>query len=146
MTSPTGTSAENPFHGVTLQPWVGYIVNCGRWFVQGFTAVDVPVRSDDATLLFNDVGVGYRLYASEDPCQCVRSVTPMFEVHVNTPLNHRGALRFTDRAGTSDTIDLTTGASVELWENTRLSLGVITPVSGPRPFNFELAAALNLRF
>ena len=70
----------------------------------------------------------------------------MFEVHVNTPLNHRGALRTADLAGTPDTIDLTTGAAIDLWQHARLMVGLITPVSGPRPFDFEIAAALNLRF
>jgi hypothetical protein len=146
VTSPTGEKGHNPFHKVVLQPFVGYIYRCGDWFLHGFTSVDVPVDSDDSTLLFNDVGIGYFLYQCPDPCQCVTAVIPMFEVHVNTPLNHRGALGTTDPAGTSDTVDLTLSNAVELHQRARLITGLIIPVSGPRPFNFEIMTALNWRF
>lgn len=146
VTTPTGETGRNPFHDVVLQPWVGFIHRCGDCFVQGFTAVDVPVDPDDATLLFTDLGVGHFLYQAADPCAVVTAVIPMFEAHVNTPLNHRGALGTRDPAGTAVTVDLTFATSVEFHGRARLTTGLIVPVTGPRPFDFEIIAALNVRF
>jgi hypothetical protein len=146
ITTPTGQQGNNPFHQVVLQPYLGYIYRCDDWFIHGFSAVDVPTDRHDSTIMFNDVGVGYFIYQCPDECQCITAVVPMFEVHVNTPLNHHGALGTLDPAGTSTTVDLTIATSVELHGCARFMAGVAIPVSGPRPFEFEILTALNLRF
>jgi hypothetical protein len=67
----------------------------------------------------------------------------MIEAHVTTPLNHR------DGAGpifVPDIVVITGGVHFGLFGNGTLSLGVATPVSGPRPFNVEGFMQLNWRF
>jgi hypothetical protein len=134
------------FHETTLQPFVGYRFGWGDFFVHGFTSVDVPTDGNDVTMLFNDIGVGYYAYRNRDEDAIVRAIIPTFEVHVNTPLNHRGALNFNDLAGTADTVDLTFGATFELGQRSTLAVAFVTPVTGPRPFDYEILAQLNIRF
>src|SRR5262249_53272856 len=47
---------------VFIQPWVGFIANAGRAYVQGFSSAVLPTDSRDVTFLSNDLGVGYRVY------------------------------------------------------------------------------------
>lgn len=147
VTAPTGSNDNDPFHGTLVQPFIGYLKNWGQWYLHGFVSVEVPVQhGDDVTLLFNDVGVGYRWFESNDCSRCITAITPTAEVHVNTPLNHRGILSSLDPAGTPDSVDLTFGGHVEFRSRTRLSLAAVVPVTGPRPFEIEIVALLNVRF
>jgi hypothetical protein len=145
VTAPTGpgfVTAEGTLHSTLLQPWLGYVWNAERFYVQAFHSVVVPTDSRDVTLLFNDVGIYYWLYRTE-PTRFVNSIVPAFEVHVTTPLNHRGA----DGALLApDEVDLTGGVHFGLFRNTTLSLGVATPVTGPRVFSVEGFVQLNWRF
>src|SRR5207302_1941542 len=50
-----------PPHRPGLQPYVGYLWRSDRFFVHGFSAVDIPIFDQDVTLVFNDIGVGYFL-------------------------------------------------------------------------------------
>jgi hypothetical protein len=149
VTAPTGPAAFagsrsiDSFHNTELQPFVGYLFNRDRFYAQGFLAIDVPTNPNDVTILFNDFGVGYFVYRSPDPDRLVSAIAPNFEVHVNTPLNHRG-FHPTDPAGTPDFVNLTLGTSVFLRRRARLLVGVVDPVTGPRPFDFELLALLNI--
>jgi hypothetical protein len=147
VTAPTGSGDDNPFHGTLVQPFVGCIKNFGAWYLHGFVSVEFPVEEDDdVTLLFTDLGVGYRLWESPDCTHCLTAITPTAEVHVNTPLNHRGVLSGLDPAGTPDTVDVTIGSHFDLGQQARLTLGAVTPVTGPRPFRVELMGYLNVRF
>ena len=51
----------------SLQPFIGYIFNFDRWFLQGFTGSNIPTDSQVVTMYYNDVGVGYYLFRSNDP-------------------------------------------------------------------------------
>jgi hypothetical protein len=141
-----GASRLAGFHETTLEPWVGYIWNYGDLYLHGFTALDVPTDWRDVTLLYNDVGVGYFLYRSRDANRLLTAVAPTLEAHVNTPLNHRGVLGSTDPAGTPDVVNLTLGTNMEFYDQARLAVGVVTPVTGPKPFNMEVLAQFRLRF
>lgn len=127
-------------HSTLLQPFVGYIWNSGNFYVQGFSSVMVPTDSDDVTVLFNDVGVGYHI-----PCHggLFTEIVPTFEVHVNTPLNHRGS---EDLPRFRDAVDLTTGAHFYFNERISLTLGVGTTVTNPRLFDIEGIATVSFRF
>lgn len=152
VTVPTGPDAlaGSPligvFHNTTLQPFVGYLATWGDFFVQGFASVGIPTDSDDVTMLYNDVAFGYYLFRSDDPDRWLRSLAPTFEVHVNTPLNHRGIGDGRDPAGTPDVVNLTYGVHARLGRWANLAVGVATPVTGPRPFDFEVIARLETRF
>ena len=69
-------------------------------------------------------------------------IAPTVEVHVTTPLNHRGLLSFSDPAGTPDIVNLSYGINFEFNERTRLAVGLANPITGPRPFDTEVMAHL----
>src|SRR5262249_1249702 len=112
VTAPTGhrrfagAPAAGGFGDTLLQPFLGFFWARDRFYAQGFTSVEVPSDSDDVTMYYNDLGVGYFVYRSEDPSAFLRAVAPTFEVHVNTPLNHRGGFNVRDPAWTPDVVDL----------------------------------------
>ncbi len=133
-------------HSTILQPFVGVLWNVGNFYVQGFSALDVPTDSSDVTLFFNDVGLGYFLYRSEDADRFLTAVAPCFEVHVTTPLNHRGPLSQGNPLTAPDEVDLSFVANFEFRNRTRLAAGIVTPVTGPRPFNVEAIVQLRLRY
>ena len=137
--SVVGTSVET-VHSTLLQPFVGYIWNSGHFFIQGFTSVAFPTDSRDATILFNDIGFGYRIPLSRGP---FTSIVPTLEAHVNTPLNHR---RSTDGPQFSDSVDLTAGFHFHINDRVSFSTGVGTPVTSPRLFDIEALARFDFRF
>ncbi|QDV37164.1 hypothetical protein [Tautonia plasticadhaerens] len=140
-----GASYLEPLNSTTIQPFVGGIYRAGRLFVQGFFSLDIPFNSNNVTMLYNDYAFGYFLYESANPDQFLSSIVPIFEVHVNTPLNHRG-VRLDDPAGTPDFVNLTYGTSFQFGRRARLLGAIVTPVTGPRPFDLEVIAALNVYY
>lgn len=145
VTAPTGPSIDTlqgPLHSTLLQPWFGYIRNFDRFYVQGFHSLVAPTDARDVALLFNDVGVNYWLYRGGAD-GLVSAVVPTFEVHVTTPLNQR---TMDGPIFVPDIVTLTGGVHLGLRGNSSLSLGVVTPISGPRPFNIEAFAQFNWRF
>lgn len=152
VTAPTGPSAFGGAPGVfayrdaQLQPFLGYSWSRGRFYLQGFEAIDVPTDSRDVTMLYNDLGVGYFAYRSADPGAFLSAVAPTFETHVNVPLNHAGAFRGFDPAGTPDVVDLTFGVHVLLRQRSLLTVGFVEPVTGPRPFDYEWTVLFNTFF
>jgi hypothetical protein len=153
ITAPTGPDAFagvdsfRVIHDTIIQPYLGYRWTCGDFFIHGFASLDVPTDSNDATILFNDVGVGYHLlHADESGCRFVTAIVPTLELHVNTPLNHRGALNPNDVAGIADIVDLTLGTTVEMKRCSKLTVGFVTPLTGPKPFDFEVLAEFGIYF
>jgi hypothetical protein len=153
VTAPTGPSRFAGFdnispgvHSTVLQPFVGGVCGHGDFFVHGFAALDVPTNSDDVTMWYTDIGLGWFLYRKEMATGFLTAVVPTLEVHVNSPLNHRGVLRSTDPAGTPDVIALTAGTTFEINRRATFAVGFVTPLSGPRPFDWEVLAQLNIRF
>jgi hypothetical protein len=145
LTAPTGpavSTVAGNVHDVLLQPYLGYIWNQGRFYLQGFSSLVVPTDDRDVTILFNDIGLNYRLYCGA-PGQTIRFIIPTLEAHVTTPLDHRGA---EDPIIVPDLVVLTGGVHVGLGCRSILSLGVATPVTGPRAFHVETLAQLNWRF
>ena len=67
----------------SIQPFVGYIWSRDRFYLHGFTAIDTPASLRLATLVYNDVGIGYFVLRSTDPQDWLTAVAPTFEVHVN---------------------------------------------------------------
>jgi hypothetical protein len=153
VTVPTGPSnfAGTPLftglHDTLLQPYLGYLFRGDRFYLHGFLAMDIPTDSNDVTFLFNDVGVGYYLYRSKSQeCKLLTAVIPTFEVHVTTPLDHRSVFRSNDVLGSADVVDLTMGVTLELNGRSTLALAVVTPVTGPKPYDVEALVQFNYRF
>ncbi len=145
ITAPTGpqiTSIDGDFHSTLIQPWLGYIWNFDRFYLQAFHSIVVPTDERDVTLLFNDVGVNYWLYRGASD-RFLSFIVPTVEAHVTTPLNQRGA-------GTAiycpDEVVFTGGVHFGLFRYSTLSFGVATPITGPRLYNVEAFVQFNRRF
>lgn len=143
-----GTGLFTGFHDCTIQPFVGYIYNMGKVFVQGFSAIEVPFDTNDATIVYNDIGVGYRLYqADANDYRLLTGVVPTVELHVDTPLNHQGIFSdLGDPAGYDDVVSITTGVTFLLGKNSSLGLGVVVPITGPKPYDWEAQVQLNWKY
>lgn len=133
-------------HSTSLQPFLGYIWRQGDFYLHGFSALDVPSSVRDVTMIYNDVGIGYFLYRRRAPKQFLTAVAPTFETHVNTPLTHRDAFNPNDPAGTPDVVNLTYGLNLEFYNQSVLTFGFVTPVTGPRPFDYEALLLFNVLF
>jgi len=134
LTLPTGPAVDTTIgniHSTIVQPFMGYRWRADRFYVHGFTSVAVPTNEHDVTSLFNDVGIGYWLYRGS-PDRLLSAVIPTFEAHVTTPLNHR---QLTDPVTGIDILALTSGVHLGLGSRSMLTLGVVAPVTGPRPYN-----------
>jgi hypothetical protein len=145
LTAPTGPgidTSDGHLHSTLFQPWFGYIINGDRVFLHAFHSLVAPTDPRDVTLLFNDVGVNFWLYRAS-PDRALNYIVPMIEAHVTTPLNHRSG---DSVIFVPDTVVLTTGVHLGLMRNANLSLGIATPVTGPRIFNIETFVMLNWRF
>jgi hypothetical protein len=152
VTMPTGPHAfagapwMPGIHYTDLQPWIGFQWTWDRVFLIGFTAIDVPTSSRDATVYFNDLALGYFIYRSVNPRSYIQSVAPAFEAHSNTPLNHNDVFNFHDLAGTTQILDLTYGVNFFTRNRSIISLGLCTPVTGPRPYSLEALLLYNKYF
>jgi hypothetical protein len=152
VTMPTGPASFAGQRGVfgyrdaQIQPFLGYYRTNGRFYWQGFEAIDVPTDPNDVTMLYNDIGIGYFVYRSPDPHRFLSAIAPTFETHVNVPLNHVGAFRSNDPAGTPNVVDLTFGVNFLVRRSSMLTVAFIDPVTGPRPFDFEWTVLLNYYF
>ena len=133
-------------HTTMIQPFLGYLWVRDNFYLQGFSAFEFPVNPAQATFMYNDVGIGYFLLRDTEGDGFLTAVAPTFEVHVNTPLNHRDVYNANDPAGSADVVNLTYGLNLEFQRNSLLTFGFVTPVTGPRPFDFEFLLLFNYRF
>jgi hypothetical protein len=128
-------------HSVLFQPWVGFVRNFDRAYVQGISEIIVPTDGRDTILLGNSVGVGYWLYSGNSE-RFIPGITPTAEIHVRTPLNNR------DPDGLvylQDQVNITGGLHFR-WKHAVLSGSVGVPVVGPRPWNLEAIANVGIYF
>jgi hypothetical protein len=144
VTAPTGggilLADGSKLYSTLLQPWLGAYRSWDRLFVHGFTSIAVPTDNRDLTLYFSDIGVGY--FAYRNPDAWLSSITPTFECHVNIPFEK------TRDSGisSSDVIVLTGGLHFGLGCHTSLTFAAATPITGPRPDQFEATVQLNWGF
>ena len=144
LTAPTGETNVAHLHTVLFQPWAGYIYNAGDFYAHGFTSLVVPTDSRDVTVWFNDLGIGWWLYRTGSSAPLLSAVVPTAEVHVNTPLNHRGS--DSTPVGFLDSVNLTFGVNWVLRQRLYFGTAVAFPVTGPQPFDVEALGSLNFRF
>jgi hypothetical protein len=145
VTAPTGPGIhtfDGTIHDVLFQPFLGGAWHAGDFFVQGFSAGVIPTDGRDATLLFNDLGVGYTMFRGAHD-SFISYVAPGLEVHVTTPLDHRHP---SDPVVVSDVVNLTPAVYLGICERATLSLGMSFPVTGAQIFDWEALVQLNYRF
>jgi hypothetical protein len=131
-------------HATSIQPFVAYIWSRDRFYLHGFSAIDAPASLRLATLLYNDVGIGYFVFRSTDADDWLTAIAPTFEVHVNTPLTHGDWTNRNDPGGVPNVVDLTYGINFEFNRGSILTLGLVTPVTGPKPFDYEALILFNV--
>jgi hypothetical protein len=152
LTPPTGPQrfAGAPYlyglNNLYIQPFLGWIWRSGRFYAQGFSAFDFPATTNDVTMMYNDVGIGYYVIQSDDPNAFITAFAPTFEVHVNSPLNHRDVFNRFDIAGTPDAVNLTYGLNFGIRRSAVLTTALITPVASPKPFDVEWSLLLNIYY
>jgi hypothetical protein len=128
-----------------LQPFFGYIFRRGNAYLQGFNSIVVPTDRNLATMYYSDIALGYFLYRSQDPRAILSAIVPVFETHLNIPLNLAG-FNPAIIGSTPDIVDLTWGVSVGLASRAVLTTAYVHPVTGPAPFTGELTVLLNIPF
>ena len=154
VNTPTGPNRFAGFprinspHYASVQPYLGFIYSFadGNAWAHGFTSIDVPTNPNDVTIWYNDLGVGYYVYRAQEPGRFLTMIAPTVEIHVNTPMNNRDWANLNNPIGTPDVFDFTFGLNVGLGRRSLFSVGYVDPVTGPRPFNGEVMALLNIRF
>jgi hypothetical protein len=152
LTLPTASSLlVNTSQSLVLyvQPFGGFIYNYGDLFFQGFMSMTAPILHAESIVLFTDLGVGYWWYRNPE-ARLLTAFVPTFEIHIADPLRQPDSAVQT--SGKFDTLrlnnvaDLTAGATLEFGRRTTLGVGLVVPVTVPRPFDLELLAQLNYRF
>jgi hypothetical protein len=147
LTLPTGPALQVPgqsaLHSTIFQPFIGFVYNFENAYVLGFSSVAVPTDIRDITFLFNDLQIGYWLYRDNAPSTRITGIVPVFEMHVDTPLNHAGI----DHAplASQDAFNLTTGVYV-LCRRAVVGVAAGVPLVGPKPFDYELNANISFRW
>ncbi len=135
-----------PLNSTYFQPCLAYIYNYNRWYLQGFTGFIFPSNPNDVTLLYNDIGIGCFLVRNPDPHAFLTALAPVFEVHVNNPINHRDWFNRFDIAGSPDVVDLTYGINFGFRNQAVLTAAFVTPVTSPKPFDTEAVLMLNIYY
>jgi hypothetical protein len=147
ITAPTGggnavlSSGATAPHSWLFQPWGGFVTLFSRGYMQGISNIIAPSSSQDVTLWGNSIGLGYWLYRNPTS-RFLTAITPVLEVHVNTPLNHRnpnGDIYYMDQ------VNITTGAHFR-FNRAVFSTAIVVPTVGPNPFNVEAIAYMSYWF
>ena len=128
--------------GTLVQPYLGYIYRNEDWYAQGFSSITVPTDSRDVTLLANDLQLGYIAYTA--PGAFLSSLVPTVELHVNTPLDHRGPR--VEPVGFTDQVTVLGGLQTVFRDKAGFGFSVGAPVTGPRPFSLQATVQFNYWF
>jgi hypothetical protein len=145
MTLPTGPDIMLPSgsvlkNDVLFQPWAGYFRSYSGFYIQGFHSVVIPTSERDTIFMSNDLAVGtFLLRRGAD--HWLSMIAPQLELHLTTPLNHN------DPDGLVPNLLVgTAGLNFGLWGHSILTLGLGTPLTGPRPFDLETVCQMQWRF
>jgi hypothetical protein len=101
-------------------------------------------------MLFTDLGVGYYVYRASDQSSLLTALAPTMEIHIADPLRRAdpnvNVFGFFDGVKLHNVVDFTVGSTFEFSNRATLGTGFVFPVTGPKPFDFEVIAQLNYRF
>ena len=96
--------------------------------------------------MYNDIGFGYFVYQNSDRSRFITAIAPTFEVHVDSPFNHRNPYNVYDPAASPYVCNLTYGLNVMFYGRSMLTAALVTPVTSPKPFDAEFALLFNVFF
>lgn len=150
VTAPTAQQAHgfdvlrgHQIHSTVLQPFIAGKFQAGSFFVHGFSSVAFPTDSRDVTWLFNDIGLGYWAFR-DDQAPVLRGIVPMIELHINTPLEQSNTIGSPFPLET--VVNLTGGVQFNFAQGIQFGVAAGTPLTGPKPYEFETIARLNFRY
>ncbi len=141
-----GAPYLNSLNTTYFQPFIAYIWRRDRVYLQGFNGFNFPTNNADVSLMYNDIGIGYFVYRTNDLTRAITGIAPTFEVHVNSPFNHRNPYNIYDPAASAYDCNLTYGLNVLFRGRSMLTAALVTPVSTPKPFDAEFALMFNYFF
>jgi hypothetical protein len=148
VTVPSGNAfvpvSLTPVNDTNIQPFIAIGYAMGDFYFQGFSAINFVTDSRDVTYMWHDYGLLYFLYRQKNTDRLITSVTPALELHVNTPLNHRGS--DVDPIPGIDIVDMTAGVWLQLHGRAALGFAAVVPFTGPHPFDFQLSTQFNCSF
>ncbi len=146
VTFPTGQGPQESiggrsFNTTYVQPYLGYILNTDIVYFQGFSslAVGLNTNQNEPTLLLNSTGIGLWLLRNRD--SFLRGIAIPLEAHLLTPLDQRSGT-FT----ATDHLALVSGVNFVFTRNSTLGIAAGSPILGPRFYDIEAQAFLNIRF
>ena len=159
---------------VHVMPFLGAVrTPTANTYVQGILQIDVPVNGNsvletqgnnsvskigklnDFTMLYCDVATGYWIYRAPRNSQArILGVIPTLEAHWNRSLtkvdtvNSANGTQVRGPITEFDNLNLSTGLTFQMQNNTRLALGYVVPVGNgaDRLFDGELRVMLNRFF
>jgi hypothetical protein len=157
----TGTTLDltgpgtHTIRDTVIQPWVGGVwsscANGNGWYLIGFSSVALPTDSRDVKFWFNDLGIGYLMPNPGN--QYVSAVSPTFEVHAVTPLNHHGdssvlttGIFNNGVVFGNDLVDAVLGVHFISPSGSVLTVGAVTDLTGPRQYDVGAIAQLAIYF
>jgi hypothetical protein len=153
LTLPTASSRlidPGPSELAYVEPFGGFIVQRGDFFVHGFVSVIFPIARPESIMLFTDLGAGYWVYRNGSHSQLITGVAPTVEIHIADPLRTAdpavNVFGVFDNIRPHNVVDFTFGGTFELWGRATVGLGLVVPVTGPKPFDVEAIAQVNWRF
>jgi hypothetical protein len=155
-------------------PFLGFLWTPNdRWFAQGFLQYDVPANGNpvfinpistgaglvsigelfDTPFQYVDLGVGYWAYRGHDRTRRLSGWAFTSELHWNhslrdTDVVEAGNWRIGNFASVVETLNLTLGTHIELFDMTTITFAYGVPIGGgtDREFNGEFRLMVNRRF
>lgn len=151
---------------VHLKPYLALLcANGNGWYYHGFLEIDVDANGNsvdanlgnglssvgtlnDATYLFADFGVGYRVVR---PGATIRALSPTVEIHYNDSLSNAdsvqaGPLLVGSLDDNLSVVNSTVGATMELGNSAYVAMGYVTPLGGGNDRQLDGGFRLTLEY
>jgi hypothetical protein len=153
LSFPTASSKLiNPGQSIVayIQPFGAFLLNRGDFFVQGFLSLTLPLVHPESDVLFIDLGAGYHVYHADARSSWLTDIAPTLEMHIADPLHQPDGtiseFGIFDGVKLHNVVDFTFGSTFEFAGRATLGVGLVVPVTGPKPFDVEALVQLNYRF
>jgi hypothetical protein len=163
---PNTTFSLNPTY---IQPWIAGLWAHDRLFVSAYGSLAIPTDDSFATLVNGEIGIGWQVYRACCHDDVLTSITPTLNVQALIPIDHQGTpignvnypgsvsvapngqLIDNQPQGTFQfnspyQVFVTGGATFGLGCRSALTVGVVTPVIGPKAYSVGGVAGFNLLF
>jgi hypothetical protein len=131
-----------------MQPFTGFLFNGGNWYLHGFSSITLPLVAAESIVAFNDLGVGYWMVRERNGL--VTGLVPTVELHIASPLRQidpdSAEFGAADGLRVFNVINVTMGATMLLSNGATVGLGMVVPLTGPKPFDVEVLSQFNYRF